>query len=150
MNLAPRPRGSIVPPHLPSTENAERHDESPLRKPASVFTLGSAGKSDRRDGPGAARFSAAVQLATVRRAGAGLLQGMEARYIGIASVLLSLGIGFVLLLRHETLSGPGDQLRFYSQAAHLFPYEDRYYGPSYYVRYAWRMGLAPIGSRAVS
>src|SRR5262249_32074161 len=48
-------------------------------------------------------------------------------------VVISLATSLVLLTQHTHLGGPGDELGYYTQAAHLLPFMDNYYGPSYFV-----------------
>jgi hypothetical protein len=58
---------------------------------------------------------------------------IRARSVGIAGCALSLVASAGLALRHTNLGGPGDELRYYAQAAKLLPFTDNYYGPSYFV-----------------
>jgi hypothetical protein len=58
---------------------------------------------------------------------------ITASSVGISSCALSLVASAALALRHTNLGGPGDELRYYAQAAKLLPFVDNYYGPSYFV-----------------
>jgi hypothetical protein len=56
-----------------------------------------------------------------------------ARAFAILSLGVSIIVGLWFFSQHVTLSGPGDQLTYYRQAARLLPFEDHYYGPGYFV-----------------
>ena len=56
-----------------------------------------------------------------------------ARLLGLCAAAASLVTSLVLLLLYRELSGPGDQIGYYEQAANLLPYNDHYYGPGYYI-----------------
>ncbi len=58
---------------------------------------------------------------------------ISARSVGLTSCALSLVASAGLALRHTNLGGPGDELRYYAQAAKLLPFTDNYYGPAYFV-----------------
>lgn len=58
---------------------------------------------------------------------------VSARSVGITSCAFSLVASAGLALRHTNLGGPGDELRYYAQAAKLLPFTDNYYGPSYFL-----------------
>jgi hypothetical protein len=52
---------------------------------------------------------------------------------GALAVTISLSSSLVLLIENRVLSGPGDQLTYYRQAAQLLPFTDHFYGPGYFV-----------------
>jgi 4-amino-4-deoxy-L-arabinose transferase-like glycosyltransferase len=49
------------------------------------------------------------------------------------AVTLSLTTSWALLWENQVLSGPGDQLEYYRQAARLIPFTNHYYGPGYFI-----------------
>ena len=51
----------------------------------------------------------------------------------IVASLGSAAASLLLLIKHDVLSGPGDQLGFYAQAERLLPFKDHYLGPGYFV-----------------
>jgi len=55
------------------------------------------------------------------------------RLAAIGAIVLSLVISAAFGFLHRTLGGPGDQLLYYTQAGHLTPFVDHYYGPGYFV-----------------
>jgi hypothetical protein len=59
--------------------------------------------------------------------------GRLLRIISILLVIMSLSASLVLLTKHTHLGGPGDELGYYDQAAHLLPFTDHFYGPGYFV-----------------
>jgi hypothetical protein len=72
-------------------------------------------------------------LAFLARSIDGLSRLLTAKRIAVVAIALSVTTAAVLALSHVTLTGPGDHLRYYEQAADLFPFRDHYYGPMYFI-----------------
>lgn len=92
-----------------------------------------AGLTDVAGGAGAERQETKVPLAGFAEVLAWTRGRVAARWIAAAAATLGLGTGLVLAFEYVTLGGPGDQLRYYDQAAHFFPFTDNWYGPSYFL-----------------
>lgn len=56
-----------------------------------------------------------------------------AKAVAACALVWSVSAGLWLNLHHVTLSGPGDQLSYYTQAQRLIPFIDHWYGPGYFV-----------------
>jgi len=61
------------------------------------------------------------------------LSRISIRRLALAMAVACVGVAAWLAVAYREMGGPGDQLEYFEQAAHLIPYVHHYYGPGYFV-----------------
>ncbi|MBE0591802.1 MAG: glycosyltransferase family 39 protein, partial [Gemmatimonadales bacterium] len=60
------------------------------------------------------------------------LSRFSLRHVALGAAVTSLLVAAWLAVEYREMGGPGDQLEYFEQAAHLVPFVHHYYGPGYF------------------